>query len=117
VPEASELQLATQSDSRAGERNADLESIVAVFGRLHVLPVIARLLREHPGLQVRLLLIDRLVRIVEEGIDVAVRIADLPDSGLHAARVGDVQRVLVASPAYLAARGAPEASRGCPSMT
>jgi DNA-binding transcriptional LysR family regulator len=79
-----------------------------VFGRLHVLPVIARLLREHPKLHVRLMLIDRVVMIVEEGIDVAVRIAELPDSGLHATKVGEVQRVLVASPAYLAARGTPD---------
>lgn len=80
-----------------------------VFGRMHILPLIADLLCAHPALDVRLTLTDRVVRLVEEGIDVAVRIADLPDSALHAVRLGEVRRVLVASPGYLAARGAPSA--------
>ena len=54
-----------------------------------------------------LILVDRVIRLVEEGIDVAVRIADLSDSSLHAIRVEEVRRVLVASPAYLAERGVP----------
>ncbi|MFC7091544.1 LysR family transcriptional regulator [Halomonas salifodinae] len=78
-----------------------------MFGRLHVLPVVVELLRLYPELQVRLLLLDRVVRMAEEGIDVAVRIAELPDSSLHMLRVGQVRRVLSASPAYLAARGRP----------
>jgi DNA-binding transcriptional LysR family regulator len=53
------------------------------------------------------MLTDRVVRMVDEGIDVAVRIADLADSALHAVRLGEVRRVLVASPAYLATRGTP----------
>ena len=79
-----------------------------VFGRMHVLPVVDRMLRSYPALSVRLILTDRLVRLVEEGFDVAVRIAELTDSALHAVRVAEVRRTLVASPAYLAARGAPE---------
>ncbi len=79
-----------------------------MFGRLHVLPVVQQLLRDHPGLAVRLMLSDRTVHLVEEGIDVAVRIGDLADSALTALKVGEVRRVLVASPAYLAARGTPE---------
>ena len=79
-----------------------------VFGRLHILPLLTGLLRAHPALEVRLTLSDRVVRLAEEGIDVAVRIADLPDSALHAVRVTEVRRILVASPAYLAARGAPQ---------
>jgi DNA-binding transcriptional LysR family regulator len=94
--------------AEANPRGSLVVTAPVVFGRLHVLPVIGRLLREHPGLRVRLMLIDRVVRIIEEGIDIAVRIADLPDSGLRAARVGEVQRVLVASPAYLTARGTPD---------
>lgn len=78
-----------------------------MFGRLHVLPVVVELLRQHPELQVRLLLLDRVVRLVEEGIDIAVRIAELPDSSLHMLRIGQVRRVLSASPDYLAARGRP----------
>lgn len=81
-----------------------------VFGRMHILPIVLRLLRDHPRLNVRLTLNDRVVRLAEEGIDVAVRIAELSDSALRAVKVADVRRVLVASPAYLAARGAPKAA-------
>lgn len=78
-----------------------------MFGRLHVLPVVDALLVEYDQLAVRMMLIDRNVRIVEEGIDVAVRIGALADSSLKAARVATVRQMLVASPAYLARRGAP----------
>ncbi len=78
-----------------------------MFGRLHVLPVVDALLIEHDELSVRMMLIDRNVRIVEEGIDVAVRIGALADSTLKAARIATVRQMLVASPAYLARRGAP----------
>ncbi|NYT68712.1 LysR family transcriptional regulator [Pusillimonas noertemannii] len=78
-----------------------------MFGRLHVLPVVAELSQRHPELQVRLLLLDRVVHLVDEGVDVAVRIADLPNSSLHMLRLGEVRRVFSASPAYLAARGRP----------
>jgi DNA-binding transcriptional LysR family regulator len=77
------------------------------FGRMHILPIVAKLLRAHPQLNVKLILTDRTIRLVEEGIDVAVRIADLADTALHAVRVAQVRRVLVASPAYLSARGVP----------
>ena len=77
------------------------------FGRLHILPIVTALLREHPALKVELTLIDRVVRLVDEGIDVAVRIGDLSDSSLHALKVAEVKRVVVASPAYLAANGTP----------
>ncbi|HLG84119.1 MAG TPA: LysR family transcriptional regulator [Bradyrhizobium sp.] len=80
-----------------------------MFGRLHVLPIVAEMLRLYPDLQIRLLLLDRVVRLVEEGIDIAVRIADLPDSALHMLRIGEVRRVLSASPAYLQERGEPAA--------
>ncbi|WP_411340370.1 LysR substrate-binding domain-containing protein [Sphingopyxis sp. J-6] len=79
----------------------------ATFGRLHVLPVVRALLEQHRDLGVRMMLIDRNVRIVEEGIDVAVRIGPLADSSLKAVRIGAVRQMLAASPAYLARRGAP----------
>lgn len=79
-----------------------------VFGCLHIRPIISALLLEHENLDARLLFTDRVVRIVEEGVDVALRIADLSDSALHAIKVGDVRRVLVASPSYLAAHGTPQ---------
>jgi DNA-binding transcriptional LysR family regulator len=79
-----------------------------VFGRLHVLPVITRLLAEHDDLNVEIMLIDRNVRIIEEGIDVAVRIGPLADSALKAITIGSVRQVIVASPTYLARNAAPE---------
>jgi len=77
------------------------------LGRLHILPITAALLRAHPALKVELTLVDRVARLVDEGIDVAVRIGDLPDSALRASRVAEVGRILVASPTYLAAHGVP----------
>lgn len=79
-----------------------------VFGRLHVLPVVTGLLAAFPDLNVRLVLSDRNTRLVEDGIDVAVRIGALTDSGLIATKLGEVGRVLVASPDYLRKRGAPD---------
>lgn len=78
-----------------------------VFGRLHVLPVLADLLARHAGLSARMLLIDRNVRLIEEGIDVAVRIGPLADSTLTATGISEVRPAIVASPAYLVRRGRP----------
>lgn len=78
-----------------------------MFGRLHVVPVVAELLARHDKLDVRLLLVDRNIRLVEEGIDLALRIGRLADSALMAARIGQVRAAVVASPAYLARRGVP----------
>ncbi|HZF45564.1 MAG TPA: LysR family transcriptional regulator [Sphingomonadaceae bacterium] len=78
-----------------------------MFGRLHVLPVVSELLVEYRDLSARMMLIDRNVRIVEEGIDVAVRIGALNDSSLRAIPIGSVHQTIVASPAYLAEHGVP----------
>jgi len=88
------------------------ELIVAaplVFGRLHVLPVVAEYLADHPDVNVRLLLSDRNANLLEDHIDVAVRIGPLPDSGLTARQVGSITRFVVASPAYLKRHGVPRA--------
>lgn len=77
------------------------------FGRLHVLPTIGALLAKYDGLSARMMLLDRNVRIVEEGIDVAVRIGTLANSALRVVAIGSVQQTIVASPAYLAERGLP----------
>ncbi|AKF11601.1 Transcriptional regulator, LysR family protein [Sandaracinus amylolyticus] len=79
----------------------------ATFGRLHVAPIVLELLERHPLLSVRALFVDHVVDLAEEGVDVAVRIAHLPDSSMRAVRVGTVRRVVCASPAYLEAHGAP----------
>jgi len=78
-----------------------------VFGRLHVLPIVIAFLRTYPDIDIRLALADRTVNLIEEHVDLAVRIGVLPDSSLVATRIGAVRRVVCASPAYLAARGTP----------
>ena len=78
-----------------------------VFGRLHVLPVALAFLKAYPEVDLRLSFVDRIADMIEEGIDVAVRIAQLADSSLIAARVGAVRLVTCAAPAYLKANGTP----------
>ncbi len=77
----------------------------ATFGRIALFPVARAFAQQEPEVVVSALLLDRVVNLVEEGIDVGVRISHLPDSGLIARKVGEVRRVLLASPAYLAAQG------------
>jgi len=77
------------------------------FGRHVLAPAVAAFQRTYPQINVSALLLDRVVNLVEEGVDVAIRIGELPDSRLVAVRVGAVRRVLVASPAYLAQHGRP----------
>jgi DNA-binding transcriptional LysR family regulator len=78
-----------------------------MFGRQYVAPILFDFLAQHPKVVVRAMLLDRIVDMMEEGIDVAVRIAHLPNSGLSAVRVGQVRRVVCGSPDYLAAHGTP----------
>jgi DNA-binding transcriptional LysR family regulator len=78
-----------------------------MFGRMYVAPVALDFLARHPHLTARLLFLDRVVDLIDEGLDIAVRIAHLPDSSLRAVQVGSVRRVICAAPAYLAARGTP----------
>src|SRR6201993_2391226 len=77
------------------------------FGRLHVSPVMSAYLKRYPDVSGELRLEDRLVSLVEDGIDLAVRIGELADSSLVARHVGEMRRIVVASPAYLKARGEP----------
>jgi DNA-binding transcriptional LysR family regulator len=78
------------------------------FGRRHVAPIVSSFLDRFPETQIELVLNDRNLDLIEEGLDLAVRIGPLSDSGLKVRRVGEVRRVLVASPAYLARRGTPK---------
>lgn len=78
-----------------------------MFGRLHVMPLIARYMQLHTNVQVDLMLADRLVNMVEEGMDAAVRIGALPASADVARRIGLARRVVAASPDYLARHGSP----------
>ncbi|MEW6759581.1 MAG: LysR family transcriptional regulator [Pseudomonadota bacterium] len=80
-----------------------------VFGRRHVAPVVTRFLMRYPDIQVDLVLADRNVDLIDNGIDVALRIGALDSSGLVARQLGTVHRVTLASPAYLERRGEPQA--------
>ncbi|MEZ5935418.1 MAG: LysR family transcriptional regulator [Alphaproteobacteria bacterium] len=80
-----------------------------LFGRMIVAPALLDLLDRYAGLRLTAQFVDRVVRMQEDGIDVAVRIAELPDSSLTAVRVGQVRRVLCAAPGYLDERGRPQA--------
>ena len=79
-----------------------------MFGRMHVAPQVSTFLKRHRDVSAELVLLDRVVDLIEEGIDVGVRIGPLPDSSLHALQVGAVRRVLCASPAYLKRCGVPK---------
>jgi DNA-binding transcriptional LysR family regulator len=79
-----------------------------MFGRLHVLPVAAEFLELHPALDIQLRLGDRNVNLIEEHIDLALRVGALPDSSLVATQVGAIHRVVCANPAYLRRFGTPQ---------
>lgn len=80
----------------------------ALFGELYVMPVILDFLRAQPDVTLRALLVDRVVNLVDENLDVAVRIGHLPDSSLTAIPVGQVRRLVCAAPAFLQAHGCPK---------
>ena len=102
--EAAELRLAGEQEEPQGELAV---TAPVVFGRLQVLPVVVEFLRMSPRVTARLLLVDRTVDLIEEGLDVSVRIGALPDSSLIATRVGSIRHITCASPAYLVSRGKP----------
>jgi len=105
-------------DISEAERNASGEyrapqgeliiSAPASLSRTHILPILVDFLSAYPDIKVRLSQSDRSVNLVEEHVDVAVRLGSLPDSSLMATRVGLVRLVLCASPQYLEMRGTPE---------
>ena len=95
----------------AGERAAPRGTLAVtapiLFGRMHVLPIALAFLRDHPAVDLRLLLLDRVVSLVDEGIDIGVRLGRLPDSAMRAIPAGSVGRAVYASPDYLARHGLP----------
>lgn len=93
----------------AGEAPTGLLRITAptIYGMQRLSPIVMEFLDAHPQVCAELLLLDRTVDLIEEGVDVALRIGELPDSSLIARRVGVVRRVVVASPAYIERAGAP----------
>lgn len=101
-----------EAEAAAGGSYATPSGTLAItasllFGQMHVLPIIMEYLDLYPTMAVRTLFVDRQVNIIEEGIDVAVRIGHLPDSGFTAIRVGAVRRVVCGAPAYFEKHGIP----------
>ena len=108
LDELDEAERAATGEYRA-PRGDLLITAPVMFGRLQVEPVVLDFLRTYPEINVRLTLADYVVDLVENQIDLAVRIGQLPDSSLIATRLGAVRWVTCASPAYLAERGVPQA--------
>jgi DNA-binding transcriptional LysR family regulator len=79
-----------------------------IFGRMYMVPILIEYLGAHPGVTASSLLLDRMVNLVEEGVDVAVRIGHLSDSSMTAIRVGSIRRVVCAAPSYLHKHGVPQ---------
>jgi DNA-binding transcriptional LysR family regulator len=102
-----EAELAAESE-RTRPTGRLVVSAPVGFGRLHVSPVMSAYLKRYPDVSGELRLEDRMVNLVEDGVDLAVRIGHLPDSSLVARQVGEMRRIVVASPAYLKSRGEPK---------
>lgn len=101
-----------EADAAAGNRRGRVRGELRVtapvlFGRMHVAPLAADFARRYPDLAIDLLLVDRVVSLLDEGLDVGVRIGALADSSLVARPLGEVRRVICASPRYLARAGTP----------
>jgi DNA-binding transcriptional LysR family regulator len=104
--------LADYEEMLVGASQAPIRGVLRItapvqFGRRHVAPIVSAFLNQYPDIRVELSLNDRNLDLIEEGLDLAVRIGPLADSSLIARQVGSVRRVVVASPAYLARRGVP----------
>jgi DNA-binding transcriptional LysR family regulator len=100
------------ADEAAAGINAEPRGHLSVtapvmFGRMFVMPGIVEYLESYPGTEVSAIFLDRIVSMLEEGIDVGIRIGELPDSSLRALRVGSVRLVLCASPDYLESHSLP----------
>jgi DNA-binding transcriptional LysR family regulator len=101
-----------EADETAAGIHAEPRGHLAVtapllFGKLFVIPSIVDYLQRYPEMDVSAVFLDRVVNLLEEGLDVGIRIGELPDSSMKAIRVGSVRRVVCASPLYLESRGTP----------
>ena len=79
-----------------------------MFGHIYVAPILRDYLDAYPAVSAFTLFVDRVVNLIDEGLDVAIRIGELPDSSFSAVRVGKVRRMMVAAPSYIAKHGAPK---------
>jgi DNA-binding transcriptional LysR family regulator len=107
IDEITEIERTASGEYRAPQGELTI-SLSAVLGRTHVLPVVMEFQHRFPDIRMRMQFTDRTVSLLEEHVDVAVRIGELPDSSMIATRIGLSRLVLCASPAYLKRRGAPK---------
>jgi DNA-binding transcriptional LysR family regulator len=107
LADVEEAEIAAESE-RARPTGRLIISAPVGFGRLHVSAVLTAYLKRHRDVSAELRLEDRTINLVEEGVDLAVRIGHLADSSLVARHVGDMRRITVASPEYLKSRGEPK---------
>ncbi|WP_323048427.1 LysR family transcriptional regulator [Paraburkholderia sp.] len=98
----------TATGTHAAPRGQLTVTAPVMFGKLHLMPVVLDYLTRFPAVNVNCWFLDRIVNLVDEGADVAVRIGELPSSSLQAIAVGKVRRVLCAAPAYLEQYGVPQ---------
>jgi DNA-binding transcriptional LysR family regulator len=103
-----EIERAAAGEGRAPRGELRVTAPI-LFGRLHVLPIVIEFLARFPEVSVALTLLDRTVDLVDEGLDVALRIGALAENSAVASRVGALRRIVVAAPEYLAERGTPRA--------
>ena len=104
----------SEAQLSAGAREASGHLTITapvLFGQMHVSPSVTRFLHAHPKMRCSVLLLDRVVNLIDEGIDLAIRIGNLEDSSLVAVRIGQVRRVVVAHPDYLRKHGTPKHPR------
>lgn len=101
------------ADALAAGEQADPVGTLSItapvlFGRLYIAPIVTEFCDRYADVDVRLVLLDRVTNMVDEGFDIALRIGHLPDSSLRAAKVGEVRRVVTGAPAYLKDHGVPQ---------
>jgi DNA-binding transcriptional LysR family regulator len=107
LEEVEEAERAASGEYRAPKGDLTITAPI-MFGRLHVLPVAIAFLEAFPEVNIRIMQSDRMIDLLEDHIDLAVRIADLPDSSLVATRVGSIRRIVCGSPGYFERRGMPQ---------
>jgi DNA-binding transcriptional LysR family regulator len=107
IEEAQEAVLAARGSARGLSGKLRVSTSVC-FGRLHVIPRLSEFLAEHPDLEIELVLDDRHLDLVTEGIDVSLRMGAMPDSNMTARRIAEGRRIVVATPTYLARHGTPK---------
>jgi DNA-binding transcriptional LysR family regulator len=110
------LETLAEAEASVAKSNAGVVGILRLacpvaFGRLHVVPRLGRFMRRHPDVKLDLVLSDQFVDLVEEGVDLSIRVGEVKSPDLIAQRIGETRRVALASPDYLAQRGTPQTPR------